>query len=170
VGEGRLSGLPRDRDAAGRPRSARLRDPTGRPLPRATAASPTSPDESIPTAAPAPPDLPALPPGEALRAASTLLAAGSPFAAHEVLEAVWKTAPAGERDFWQGLAQLAVGLTHAQRGNLVGARALLRRGTQRLAPYEAAPPHGVDVAGLRRAALDRAADPTTTEPFPALHR
>ena len=29
--------------------------------------------------------------------------------------------PASERDLWRGLAQLAVGTTHAARGNPVGA-------------------------------------------------
>ena len=37
-------------------------------------------------------------------------------------------APAGERACWQGLAQVCVGVTHLQRGNLVGAARLLRRG------------------------------------------
>ena len=40
-----------------------------------------------------------------------------PFHAHEALEAMWKCSPANERDLWQGLAQLAVGATHAARGN-----------------------------------------------------
>jgi hypothetical protein len=40
-----------------------------------------------------------------------------PFAAHEVLEARWKAGPDEERDLWQGLAQICVGLTHAARGN-----------------------------------------------------
>ncbi|MEW1808906.1 DUF309 domain-containing protein [Pseudarthrobacter sp. NPDC080039] len=39
--------------------------------------------------------------------------AGRPFAAHEVLEARWKAGPAMERDLWQGLAQICVGLAHA---------------------------------------------------------
>src|SRR5205085_3223791 len=73
-----------------------------------------------------------------------------PFHAHEVLEASWKSAPARERDLWQGLAQIAVGLTHAARGNAVGAAALLRRGGRRVAPYASAPPHGVDAAGVAR--------------------
>ncbi|WP_261993079.1 DUF309 domain-containing protein, partial [Streptomyces sp. adm13(2018)] len=42
-----------------------------------------------------------------------LLDAGMPFHAHEVFEDAWKSGPASERDLWQGLAQLAVGLTHA---------------------------------------------------------
>jgi predicted metal-dependent hydrolase len=89
-----------------------------------------------------------LPPDESLREAQRLLDEGRPFHAHEVLEATWKAAPADERDLWQGLAQLAVGLTHALRGNNVGAAALLRRGAGRISPYAERRPYGVDVAGL----------------------
>ena len=80
----------------------------------------------------------ALPPDAALDAAQQLLDAGRPFHAHEVLEASWKAAPPAERDLWQGLAQLAVGLTHARRGNAAGAAALLRRGASRISGYGAA--------------------------------
>ncbi len=91
------------------------------------------------------PDDLVLPPRESLALADELLAAGRPFHAHEVLEASWKTAPPGERDFWQGLAQLAVGLTHARRGNAAGAVTLLRRGAAAVRPYAAADPHAVPV-------------------------
>ncbi len=87
-------------------------------------------------------------PGEALREAQQLLDTGYPFHAHEVLEAAWKASPAPERDMWQGLAQLAVGLTHAQRGNATGAAVLLRRGAERVGTRTADPPHGLDLAGL----------------------
>ncbi len=129
----------RDRDAAGRARSARPRDALGRPLPRLAAGEPTAGDE-------------ALPPAAALATAQQLLDAGRPFHAHEVLEAAWKSSPAPERELWQGLAQLAVGLTHALRGNARGAVALLRRGAGRLAGYPPAGPHGIDVAGVRASA------------------
>lgn len=126
----------RDRDLAGRPRNARPRDVLGRPLPRDAAGTP-------------PADAPALPPAAALAETQRLLAAGRPFAAHEVCEAVWKAAPPAERDLWQGLAQLWVGLTHAQRGNARGSATLLRRGAQRLAGYAARPaPYGIPVAAL----------------------
>jgi uncharacterized protein len=130
----------RDRDAAGRARNARPRDALGRPLPRDAPGQPPAADEQ------------ALPPAEALAVAQQLIDAGRPFHAHEVLEAAWKAGPAAERDLWQGLAQLAVGLTHALRGNASGAAALLRRGAGRLAGYPAPAPHGVDVSGLREAA------------------
>jgi hypothetical protein len=138
-------GAPRDRDAAGRARNARPRDALGRPLPRGATG-----DERIPD------DL-ALPPAEALRLAQQLLDDGRPFHAHEVLEASWKTAPPAERDLWQGLAQIAVGLTHARRGNAHGAAALLRRGADRVAGYAGAAPHGIDAASVSRAARDAAA-------------
>ena len=77
-----------------------------------------------------------------------MIASGRPFHAHEVLEASWKAAPAGERDFWQGLAQLAVGLTHARRGNGRGAATLLRRGSAAIRPYAAANPYGVQVTAV----------------------
>jgi hypothetical protein len=64
-----------------------------------------------------------------------MLAEGRPFHAHEVFEAAWKSGPAEERELWQGLAQIAVGITHARRGNAVGAVALLRRGTRRVGGY-----------------------------------
>lgn len=128
----------RDRDELGRPRSARPRDGLGRPLPRgATGAPPAPPAPSAP-----------LDPAAALWRAQSLLDAGRPFHAHEVLEDAWKAAGDHERDLWQGLAQVAVGLTHARRGNARGAIALLRRGAARIAGYRDAPPHAVDAAGV----------------------
>jgi uncharacterized protein len=113
----------RDRDAAGRARSARPRDAYGRPLPRDARGEERVPDDY------------AASPAEALAEAQRLLDADRPFHAHEVLEAVWKSAPEAERDLWQGLAQLAVGFTHVRRGNARGAQALLRRAADRIAPY-----------------------------------
>jgi len=75
---------------------------------------------------------------EAAQLADALLRAGRPFHAHEVLEAAWKNGPGGERDLWQGLAQIAVGLTHAYRGNARGAVTLLRRGARRVRAWSAA--------------------------------
>lgn len=137
-------GGDRDRDAAGRPRNARPRDGLGRPLPR-------SAPEERPTAETTdrvPDDLD-IGPDEAVALARSLLSEGRPFHAHEVFEAMWKSGPAAERELWQGLAQLAVGLTHARRGNATGAVTLLRRGASRLRGYAAtAPdprPYGVDL-------------------------
>ena len=113
----------RDRDPAGRPRNARPRDAFGRPLARGEAGETPVPDDL------------SLPAAEALALAQRLLDSGRPFQAHEVLEATWKSAPTGERDLWQGLAQVAVGLTHAQRGNARGAVALLLRGAELISAF-----------------------------------
>jgi predicted metal-dependent hydrolase len=80
--------------------------------------------------------------------AQRLINQGRPFAAHEVYEARWKAGPDEERDLWQGLAQLCVGITHAGRGNVVGARRLVERGTQRLKAYGEAggPTYGLDLS------------------------
>jgi hypothetical protein len=134
----------RDRDPAGRPRNARPRDEFGRPLGRGAAGEPPPPDE------------PALAPDAALDLAQRLIDSGRAFRAHEVLEASWKAAPPAERDLWQGLAQVAVGLTHAQRGNARGAAALLRRGGQRVAGYADGPPHAVGAAQVARFATELA--------------
>ena len=78
-----------------------------------------------------------LPPLETLAAARALVAAGRPFSAHEVLEARWKAGPPEERDLWQGLAQVCVAMTHAARGNRVGAARLFDRAADRLAAFAA---------------------------------
>lgn len=77
---------------------------------------------------------------QTLQAAQELLDRGRPFHAHEVLEARWKAVAGGaDRVCWQALAQLAVGLTHAERGNPDGATRLIGRGRQRLASVAADP-------------------------------
>ncbi len=117
----------------------RARDAAGRPVP------PGSPDavEPVPEQA--------LPPREALALARDLLAGGRPFFAHDVLEARWKAAPPQERDLWQGLAQVCVGLTHLQRGNPVGGVRLLRRGAGRLEAFRG-PSYDVDAPAVASAA------------------
>lgn len=112
----------RDRDAAGRARQARPRDALGRPLPYGAAGVEPVSEEP-------------LPPQETLAAARELVGAGRPFSAHEVLEARWKAGPIEERDLWQGLAQVCVAMTHAARGNQVGADRLFDRAVERLTAY-----------------------------------
>lgn len=87
-------------------------------------------------------------PDETLTWAQRLLDEDRPFHAHEVLEAAWKNAPETEQLLWRGLAQVAVGLTHAQRGNATGAVALLRRGAENIEAYREDPPYAVDIAGV----------------------
>ena len=146
----------RDRDAAGRARNARPRDALGRPLPYDAAGEERAPEGVVRE------------PVVALDEAQRLLDAGRPFHAHEVLEDAWKSAPETERQLWRGLAQLAVGLTHAARGNARGATTLLERGAGNLEPYAAAPPHGIDVGGLISWALALASGPTSRGPGPRL--
>lgn len=145
-----VGAVERDRDDAGRARNARPRDGLGRPLPRGAVGVPTMPDDLEVT------------PDSALAQAQALLDADRPFHAHEVLEAAWKSAPAGERELWRGLAQLAVGLTHLRRGNPTGAARLLSRAADRIEDFGPAP-YRIDGPGLvawaRRAA-------TSTDPTP----
>jgi hypothetical protein len=126
----------RDRDDSGRPRSARPRDSLGRPLPYGSEGAPRIPDDLE------------LAPAETLAYAQHLLDRGLAFSAHEVLEAAWKSGPDDERMLWQSLAQLAVGITHAQRGNVKGATSLLRSASARLAQVDRLGRHGIDIAGL----------------------
>lgn len=126
---------PRDRNPQGRAENARPRDGLGRPLPHGSAG--VERVEARERTA-----------GEALGEAQTYLDREMPFHAHEVLEEQWKSADPTERALWQGLAQLAVGLTHQRRGNARGARTVTERGRAAIAPFATAPPHGIDVAGL----------------------
>jgi hypothetical protein len=139
----------RDRDPAGRPRNARPRDELGRPLPRDAADVPRPPEGLVRT------------PAETLDEAQRLLDLERPFHAHEVFEDAWKATPGADREVWRGLAQLAVGLTHAARGNAVGASSLLRRGAQTITPFRETPPYGIDVEGLIAWAEAAADDPSS---------
>jgi uncharacterized protein len=94
-----------------------------------------------------------LTPAEAVQMAQRLIDQGRPFHAHEVFEAVWKTSPSAQRDLWQGLAQIAVGVTHARRSNGRGAVTLLRRGAAAVGRYD---PAAADEPGELPAALDLA--------------
>ncbi len=149
----------RDRDAQGRARQARPRDRLGRPLPYGSVGvEPVSEDP--------------LPPADTIRRARSLLDEGRPFSAHEVFEARWKDAPATERELWQGLAQLCVGSTHRERGNVAGARTLWQRARGRLSAYASTtePVYGLDLPALtdwltdRLSELDQASSMTPTAP------
>ncbi|MEU5084912.1 MULTISPECIES: DUF309 domain-containing protein [Streptomyces] len=138
----------RDRDTAGRARNARPRDGLGRPLPYGAEGVPRQPEGVLRA------------PQETVGEAQALLAAGRPFHAHEVFEDAWKSGPREERPLWRGLAQLAVGLTHAARGNAVGGSRLLRRGAGAVEEWAAGQgedrPYGLDLPGLTRWARELA--------------
>jgi hypothetical protein len=147
TGREQAAGSARDRDPGGRARNARPRDGLGRPLPRS---APGDPD------APRIPDDLVVTPAEAAELGGRLLAEGRPFHAHEVFEAAWKSTPAPDRELWRGLAQVAVGLTHARRGNTSGAVALLRRGAGHVRQHPANDA-GVDAVYLAAQAEEIAA-------------
>jgi hypothetical protein len=129
--------MGRDRDPDGRARNARPRDALGRPLSREEEGVERIPDDYAPGAE------------QAVAHAGRLLEEDRPFHAHEVLEARWKSGPEDERDLWQGLAQICVGLTHLQRDNAPGAAALLVRGAERVHGYGATA-YGIDLTELVR--------------------
>ncbi|AZM92171.1 DUF309 domain-containing protein [Streptomyces sp. W1SF4] len=126
----------RDRDGEGRARSARPRDGLGRPLPYGAEGVARQPEGVVRA------------PGLTVAEAQRLLDAGMPFHAHEVFEDAWKSGRAEDAGLWKALAQLAVGLTHAARGNSVGGARLLRRGAGALAGLGLGEAYGLDVAGL----------------------
>ncbi|MBW0105077.1 DUF309 domain-containing protein [Pseudonocardia sp. KRD291] len=141
-----MSSAPRrDRDEQGRARNSRPRDAAGRPLPHDADGVERVPEDLV------------LTPEETVTEAQRLLDGGLPFQAHEVLEGAWKASEAPTRELWRAMAQLAVGLTHAQRSNARGAVSLLRRGAEGIEEWQttaAAPvPAGLDLAGLRRHAV-----------------
>ncbi|OON81888.1 DUF309 domain-containing protein [Streptomyces tsukubensis] len=128
----------RDRDAEGRARSSRPRDGLGRPLPYGAQGVERQPEGVVRA------------PGDTVAEAQALLDAGKPFHAHEVFEDAWKSGPDAERGLWRSLAQLAVGLTHAARGNIKGGSRLLLRGAAGLdaRPEPRPGPHGLDLSGI----------------------
>lgn len=129
----------RDRDESGRARNARPRDAAGRPLPHGQTGVERVPEDRV------------LSPQEAVTEAQRLLDEGMPFGAHEVLEGAWKDAGDDTRELWRALAQVAVGLTHAQRGNGRGAVSLLRRGAEGVRAWrvlDVAAPAGLDLGGV----------------------
>lgn len=146
---------PRDRNPQGRAENARPRDGLGRPLPHGSAG--VERVEARDRTA-----------SEALDDAQDFLDREMPFHAHEVLEEQWKAAAPQELLLWQGLAQLAVGLTHQRRGNLRGARSVTARGAQAVSGYADEAPHDVDVAGLLAWARDLADTPEGGLPVPRL--
>ena len=137
----------RDRNERGRAEQARPRDALGRPLPYGSPG--VQPIDETPR-----------PPEQTLAYARELLDQGRPFAAHEALEVRWKSCPEEERELWQGLAQLCVGLTHAERGNAVGAARLVDRAASHLAACARTdgPTYGLDLTGLVTCARARLSD------------
>jgi len=140
VGEGTVVGEGRERRSDGRPEQARPRDRTGRPLPYGTTGVLTTDDVAPASIA------------QAIALGCRRWEERRYFEAHELLELAWKDAVASQdRDFWQGVIQVAVAGVHLQRGNAVGAKALLERAARRIvdAPGDW---QGLDIDALRRRA------------------
>lgn len=78
---------------------------------------------------------------------------GDFYTCHDTLEALWHEAAGPQKDFYQGILQVAVGCYHLGNGNRRGAAVLLGAGASRLESYEPSYER-VDVAGLRDRALD----------------
>ncbi len=69
------------------------------------------------------------------------------YACHDTLEAIWMEAIAADKNFYQGILQIAVGCYHLTNHNWRGAVTLLGEGIRRLSSFQ--PDHsGVDVEQL----------------------
>lgn len=155
----------RDRNDEGRAENARPRDRFGRPLPRGSVdemPDRAEPDDIVGSVE------------EALRAAASLFEQQRFFEAHEFLEWIWKSdaVDEGDRDFWKGVTQVAVGCCHTQRGNARGSVTLLERAAGALARYPGQH-RGVRADALRRDALAlveqvRRDGPSPAAAFPSL--
>jgi uncharacterized protein len=150
----------RDRNAEGRAENARPRDRFGQPLPRGSVdelADKLEPSEAVDSVA------------GALAVAVALFDAQRFFEAHEFFEWIWKCddVPPADRAFWKGVTQVAVGLTHTQRGNAKGAVTLLERACRYLTPYPS-PYYGIDCDALSAAAKRMVAAINAGGPSPDL--
>ncbi len=72
---------------------------------------------------------------------------GEFYACHDTLEAIWLEAMQPEKQFYQGILQVAVALYHLENQNLRGSIILLGEGLKRLRSYQ--PDYqGIDVESL----------------------
>lgn len=139
----------RDRDQQGRPANARPRDRFGRPLPKGAPdemAHAEEPEDVVSTLE------------EAYARGVELFDAQRFFEAHDFFEHIWKSGwpDPDDKDLWKGVAQVAVGCVHTQRGNDSGALTLLERAAGYLDAYPAVH-QGVPAAALAQEARGLAA-------------
>ncbi|PSO71218.1 MAG: DUF309 domain-containing protein [Cyanobacteria bacterium QH_8_48_120] len=74
------------------------------------------------------------------------------YACHDTLEALWMEASQPEKNFYQGILQIAVGCHHLSNHNWRGAVILLGEGIGRLEDYQ--PVHkGIDITRLLEESL-----------------
>lgn len=69
------------------------------------------------------------------------------YACHDTLEALWLEASESQKNFYQGILQIAVGCYHLSNYNWRGAVILLGEGSRRLRDYQPEC-EGIDVTGL----------------------
>lgn len=76
---------------------------------------------------------------------------GEYYECHETLEDIWRDEPGKIRDLYKGILQIGVGIYHARRSNLKGARRLVSSGMELLSPF-APECMGIDIAHLLHSA------------------
>jgi predicted metal-dependent hydrolase len=95
-------------------------------------------------------DAPPLPPEQAFLRGIDLYHAGFLWEAHEQWESVWRvSSDPMEREFLQGLVQIAASLLKARSGNARGAAKLARRAREHLARVDGERYMGLELAPLR---------------------
>ncbi len=104
----------------------------------------------VPGRTPRPPDAPPLPPDQAFLRGIDLYHAGFLWEAHEQWESVWRaSSDPVQRDFLQGLVQIAASVLKARSKNARGAAKLARRAREHLARVNGERHMGLDLAPLR---------------------
>ncbi len=64
-----------------------------------------------------------------------LINAGSYYAAHDVLEEVWRGVHGWTKPFYQGMVQVAISLHHFSTGNLTGAQSVMAKCRKNLGEF-----------------------------------
>ena len=91
---------------------------------------------------------------------------GKFFECHEAWEEIWQRSAGEEKLFYQGMIQAAVGILHAQRGNLNGAASLYAKSRVKLDPLPRM--HmGIALGDLRDAMREFFAIALQGEPLPS---
>jgi len=104
---------------------------------------------------------------EHLRKGIELFNRGEFFDAHEVLEDVWRGAPAEQKKFLQGVVQLAVAFHHYSTGNRTGMKSVMERGVKNICQHRR-DVCGIDLAPLLRSLEEWREAMQRATPVPAL--
>lgn len=76
-----------------------------------------------------------------------LINEGSYFAAHDVLEEIWRGVHGWTKPFYQGMVQVAIALHHFSTGNFTGAQSVMTKCRKNLAEFPS-PFCGVELSDL----------------------